>query len=802
MKLKIWLVLALAMVQTMLSAQHITVLDAQTRQPLSYVSVTSSTPRAMALTDERGKTLALPFKGADSIYFSILGHTPKILNFADLESKKYVVLLKPSDFNLDEVVVSATRWAQSRREISQRISTIRATDIALQNPQNAADLIGLSGEVYIQKSQQGGGSPMIRGFATNRLLITVDGVRMNNAIFRSGNLQNIISIDPYAIRSAEVLFGPGSVMYGSDAIGGVMLFSSLMPSLSEDSVLLFKGNAASRYSTANNEASLHFDMQVGGQKWSSVTSFSANRFGDLRMGTHGPDEYLRNEYVVRMDSLDRVITNDDPLVQNPTGYSQMNLMQKFRFRPNDQLDMEYGFHYAATTNYSRYDRLLRYRNGLPRSAEWYYGPQIWMMNNLRVTHSADGMLYDKMVLTAAIQRFEESRHDRDFNKSTLRNRFEKVDAYSLNLDFNKQINVSGRMLYGFEAVLNKVASTGTDKNISTGKVVEGPARYPQSDWNAFAAFATYQQRITEKALLQGGIRYSFFTLDALFDTAFFALPFTEASLGKGALNGSLGLVYNPADQLTLSANLSSGFRAPNVDDMGKIFDSEPGTVMVPNPGLKPEYAYNADIGLAKIFNDKLKFDLSAFYTLLTDAMVRRTFQLNGADSMLYNGEMSRVMAIQNAARADVYGVQAGLEIKVLPRLSFYSHLTWQKGEEELDDGSKSPLRHAAPMFGLSRLRYSTGRLQLEVNAHYSAEVSYDNMPEEEKDKDYMYAIDENGNPFSPAWYTLNFRTLVQATDKLSFSGGIENITDRRYRPYSSGLVAPGRNMVFAVQYRF
>ncbi|MDO8898250.1 MAG: TonB-dependent receptor, partial [Bacteroidales bacterium] len=669
MKFKIWLAFALSMVQVMVSAQHLTVLDAETRSPLSYVSVTRNNPRASMLTDERGKALISPFEGADSIYFSILGHEPKILSFAVLKSKKFVVLLKPSDFNLDEVVVSATRWAQSRREISQRISTIRATDIALQNPQNAADLIGLSGEVFIQKSQQGGGSPMIRGFATNRLLIAVDGVRMNNAIFRSGNLQNIISIDPYTVRSAEVLFGPGSVIYGSDAIGGVMLFSTLKPSLSEDSVLLVKGQAATRFSTANNEASMHFDMQVGSQKWSSVTSFSANRFGDLRMGSFGPEEYLRKEYVVRIDSLDRVVTNDDPLIQTPTGYSQMNLMQKFRFRPSENLDMEYGFHYASTTGYSRYDRLLRYRNGLPRSAEWYYGPQIWMMNNLSLTHIADGLLYDRMQFTLAAQRFEESRHDRDFNKSTLRNRVEKVDAYSLNLDLSKQMSVSGRLLYGFEAVLNKVSSTGTDENIKTGTVVDGPARYPASDWNAFAVFATYQQRISEKVLLQGGIRYSYFTLDALFDTAFYALPFTEASLGKGALNGSLGLVYNPADQLTLSANLSSGFRAPNVDDMGKIFDSEPGTVMVPNPGLKPEYAYNADIGLAKIFNDKLKFDFSAFYTLLTDAMVRRTFQLNGADSMMYNGEMSRVLAIQNAARADVYGVQAGLEFKPFPRFS-------------------------------------------------------------------------------------------------------------------------------------
>ena len=114
-------------------------------------------------------------------------------------------------------------------------------DVQFQNPQTTADLLSNSGEVFIQKSQQGGGSPMIRGFATNRVLIAVDEVRMNNAIFRSGNLQNVISIDPFAVENTEVLFGPGSVIYGSDAIGGVMSFTTLAPKFSDSSKVLISG---------------------------------------------------------------------------------------------------------------------------------------------------------------------------------------------------------------------------------------------------------------------------------------------------------------------------------------------------------------------------------------------------------------------------------------------------------------------------------------------------------------------------------------------------------------------------------
>ncbi|HMR57759.1 MAG TPA: TonB-dependent receptor plug domain-containing protein, partial [Cyclobacteriaceae bacterium] len=114
---------------------------------------------------------------------------------------------------LDEVVVSVNRWEQNQREISTRVTKISPALIQLQNPQTSADMLGLSNQVFIQKSQLGGGSPMIRGFATNRVLLVIDGVRMNNAIFRSGNLQNVISLDANAIQNTEVVFGPGSVVY-------------------------------------------------------------------------------------------------------------------------------------------------------------------------------------------------------------------------------------------------------------------------------------------------------------------------------------------------------------------------------------------------------------------------------------------------------------------------------------------------------------------------------------------------------------------------------------------------------------
>lgn len=248
--------------------------------------------------------------------------------------------------------------------------------------------------------------------------------------------------------------------------------------------------------------------------------------------------------------------------------------------------------------------------------------------------------------------------------------------------------------------------------------------------------------------------------------------------------------------------LSSGFRSPNIDDLGKVFDSEPGAVVVPNPGLKPEYAYNAEIGIAKVFDDLLKIDATAYYTILQDAMVRRDYSLNGKDSIIYDGEMSRVQAIQNAAEAFVYGLQIGFELKLPKGFGISSRFNYQKGEDELDDGTKSPSRHAPPWFGVTRLTYNAQKLNMQFYAIYSGEKSYDEMPVEERGKTYMYAIDDNGNPYSPGWLTMNYKAMYQLNDHLTITAGLENILDKRYRPYSSGIVASGRNFVLGVRASF
>ena len=780
-------------------AQTLTVLDEDTKDPIELVTIFQDESNIHAITNSKGKADITAFKDLKNIEIRSLGYTTLNTSFEAMKTSGFIVYLARTDLNMDEIVVSATRWWQRSGDVPTKIKSITSPRISFYSPQTSADLLGTSGQVFIQKSQQGGGSPMIRGFATNRLLYTVDGVRMNTAIFRAGNIQNVINIDPFSVEKTEIAFSPGSVIYGSDAIGGVMSFQTISPTFSLTDDVFVSGKVVGRFSSANRERTGHFDINLGWKKFSMVTSFSSWNFDDLRQGAHGPDEYIKDYYVQRQDGVDKVITQNDELLQIPTAYSQINLMQKFRYKPGDDWDLNYGFHYSETSDYGRYDRHNRVRNGTARYAEWKYGPQRWIMNNLSITNANRTLISDQITIRLAIQNFDESRIDRSLNSDTRSIRTEKVNAYSLNLDLTKQTGDKNTLFYGFEYILDDVTSTGIDKNIEAGTSAEGPSRYPQAVWQSIAFYINDEYKVTDKITAQAGLRYNQFLIDAEFDTTFYPFPFTTANTNKGAVTANLGAVFRPEKSVLIHSSVGTAFRAPNVDDIGKVFDSEPGAVVIPNPDLKAEYAYNIELGVAKLFGELLKTEITGYYTILDNALVRRDYSLNGQTEIMYDGVLSRVQAIQNAATATVYGFQASVNMQLSKNFSFSTDLNVQKGEEELDDGSKSASRHAAPFFGSSRIGFQDDDLQLLLYVDFQGERSFNDLAVSEQGKDEIYAKDENGNNYAPGWATLNLKAFYELNDQFSVSAGLENITDVRYRPYSSGISGAGRNFFISLR---
>lgn len=783
-------------------AQDIKVLNTITEEPIFGVAIFDANKTKSVFTNFKGIANLEKFASADTLYFQHISHITKHLTKAEVLKTK-IVYLDANTQGLQEIVVSASKFEQHKRDIPQKIVNSNAEIIEFTNPQTTADALQNTGSVFVQKSQLGGGSPMIRGFSTNRLLITVDGVRMNNAIFRGGNVHNVVAVDPLSIQSTEVTLGSGSVIYGSDAIGGVMSFYTKTPQLSYADTLMVNANALIRYASASDEKTAHLDVNLGYKKWGFLTSATFTDFNDLEMGSHGPEDYLRPEFVISNNGNDNIISNPNPKVQKFSGYSQLNLTQKIRFEPYKNLSFDLGLHYSKSSDIPRYDRLIRYRDEALRSAEWNYGPQQWFMSNLQVTRLSSGSnLYDKIKATIAYQNFQESRIDRDFQSADRRFRKEAVDAYSFNLDFEKRLSEKTRLFYGAEYVFNKISSNATVQNINTGNISNTVSRYPDgATWSSAAAYTSLKYKPSTKFVFQSGLRFNHVTSKADFteNNAFLNLPFQSSRNTAGALTGTAGLTWSPNETMQWKLNAASAFRAPNIDDIGKVFDSEPGSVVVPNETLRPEYAYGGEVGLKLDFNKKLVLDLSTYYTYLDNALVRRDYNLNGETEIVYDGELSNVQAIQNASKAWIYGFEVGLKMALTKTLEFTSQYSVIGGTEE-NNNIEVPIRHVAPNFGDTHLVWKYKDLTVDAFAMYNGELSFNELAPSEKEKGFIYAADKNGNPYAPAWYTLNLRTQYKVGDNTTLSAAIENITDQRYRPYSSGIAAPGRNLIFALKY--
>jgi hemoglobin/transferrin/lactoferrin receptor protein len=347
-----------------------------------------------------------------------------------------------------------------------------------------------------------------------------------------------------------------------------------------------------------------------------------------------------------------------------------------------------------------------------------------------------------------------------------------------------------------------VGSKGKEENIDTNTSIPNVTRYPNgSTWQSLAAYTSLKYKPNSKFVFQTGLRYNQVIARADFteNNAFLNLPFDETEVNTGALTGTAGITWSPSDMMQWKLNASSAFRAPNIDDIGKVFDSEPGAVVVPNKDLKAEYAYGGELGLKLNFDDNVILDLATYYTFLDNALIRRDFELNGETEIIYDGELSTVQAIQNASKAWIYGFEVGIEINFTEQLKLRSQYNVIGGTED-NDGIEVPVRHVAPNFGRTHLIWKTNTLLFDAFLVYNNSLSFDQLAPSEIAKDYLYALDANGNPYAPSWHTLNLRTQYQYNNRLTFTASLENITDQRYRPYSSGISAAGRNLILAVKY--
>lgn len=788
-----------------LFSQTITITDNADLQPLMNVAIFCKQPSVSAITNSKGVADISMFKGLDSIYFNHVNYTSKMYNYRDLETLNFKISMVEKFYSLDELVISASRFEEKLKDIAQPVQIIRSKELAFISQQTTADVIQNTGNVMVQKSQLGGGSPIIRGFETNKVLMVIDGVRMNNAIYRGGHIQNILTLDNSIMSKMEILFGPGSVIYGSDALGGVMYFHTKTPILSDKESMSVQANALTRFSTACSEKTVHVDFNLGWKKFASLSSVSYSQFGDLRQGHNRNPFYgnwgKRTFYTERINGKDSMIVNSNPDIQKKSGYTQYDVLQKFLYQQSKNVSHEFNMQYSTSGNINRYDRLTEMSGLYPKFGEWYYGPQNRFFASYTLNMVASGGFYDNARIIFAYQKVEESRHNRKFNKTGLNSNVENLDIYTLNADFAKKVN-RNEIRYGLDFWYNKVNSTAKTSDIVTGTITPLNTRYPDggSTMQSIAGYITHSIEISKHLIVNDGIRVNYVQLHSKFnDKTFFPFPFDEVTQKNTAINGNLGLIYMPGADWRFTLVGSSGFRAPNVDDLSKVFESVPGSVIVPNPDLKPEYTYNLDLGMSKSINNTITIGINGFYTWYKQAITTQLGTFNGNSTIMYDGQLSQVTMNVNANEAYIYGMSGYLNSNFSDNFSITSTLNYTYGRIKTDT-TEYPLDHIAPVFGKTSFNLKLKKLRGEFFVSYSGA---------KKSADYNIFGEDNvsfsADPikgYLPAWYTLNIRTAYQFNKYLQLQVAVENILDQNYRMFASNISAAGRNVSVSLRGTF
>ena len=818
-------------------SQTLEIRDSKTNQPLEGVAIFDAEKSKSVITDSSGKAALDIFNGQERLTLQLLGYHNGEFLLNRQETDAFFMTLDEKQEALDEVILSVARTESTRRKIAEKVAVIRANDIAFSAPATGADLLELSPGVRIQKSQGGGGSPVLRGFEANRVLLVIDGVRLNNAIYRSGHLQNAITVDPHNIERVEVIFGSSSVGYGSDALGGVIHYYTKSPEI--NGLKKIKHAFTSEYNSANTSSINNFSTALSFKNWGSRTSFSYSNFGDIRIGKNRIHGYADWGLTPLFSENNRntfapePTVNDNPNIQKNTAYKQYDLFQKFIVNLPRQKQLTLNMQLSNSSDIPRYDKLVETREGSLRYAEWYYGPQFRLLVSPRLKFYADKKLLQKGSITLAYQKVKESRISRAFNSLERSHQEETVDVVSLNGDFDSKISDKHALSYGFESTYNKVYSLAYTRELQLnqnqitgyGYPLSIPSRYPSagSAYTSFAGYANWSAELNPNFTFNAGLRLTHTLLEAKWkESSNVNALLSSASLNATALTQTLAITYRTSKNTQWSTMISSGFRNPNIDDIGKIRESK-GILVVPNVYLKPEYAYNFEMGWTKYGQaSKNYLSLRGFASLISSHILRSDYIVYADEStpslstIRYEGNEVFTVSNKNLGDRFLYGGSIDGRMQLGQHFDGLGSLTYTKSDKNANYG---PLPSIAPIFGDLKLRYQKKRFYATAVLRFSGKKNPDDYSwggedglEETPQIPFNFAQqvipnaamtnmfhvrDQNADFYyagSPAWTDLSFQTQYQLQNHLKLRFGINNVFDQHYRPFASGISAPGRNI--------
>nr|MBA2760678.1 TonB-dependent receptor [Segetibacter sp.] len=601
---------------------------------------------------------------------------------------------------------------------------------------------GVNG-VFVQKTNHGGGAPFLRGLTGNQTLILIDGIRLNNSTFRYGPNQYFNTIDPFNINSIEVVKGSGSVQYGTDALGGVLQVFTKEPEFKDSTN--WSGRAMGKYMSGDMEKTVRGEAAYSSQNVAAMVGATYRNFGDL-------------------------IGGDTTGKQSPTGYKELAFDAKAKFRLKENVGLTVAHQFFQQQHVPVYHKVV-----LENFAVNEFDPQQRMLTYAKLNKETGNDLFKEIELIASWQQNIEGRNSIKNGSNTLRKERDEINTVGFTADVASHLSEVWSANSGIEVYTDNVNSMREDINIGNGTKVSLRGLYPDASRYTNSSVYSLHHFKLNKWTIEGGLRFNTFSI-RITDTTLGTVKITPSSFVYNT-----ALMYNLSNQHHFYATVSSGYRAPNIDDMGTLgivdFRYE-----IPTASLKPEKSINAELGY-KLRTKKWSGTASAYYMHLNDLIARLK-----VDGQIIGGY--QVYAKENVEEAYIKGFEAEAHYEMTSTLQFAGNVSYTYGQNKTKN---EPLRRIPPIFGRLVSSYLKNKWFLSAELLFASKQ--DRLAQGDKDDNRIPA----GG--TPGWEVVNIYGGYK-TSLVGINAGLQNIFNEDYRTHGSGINGVGRSIWIAVNFRF
>lgn len=668
--------------------------------------------------------------------------------------------------SLQTVVVTASRSPETTNSTTQSVNTVSNDDLIDNAFRTLPEALRFTPGVSVQKTTHGHGSPFIRGFTGRQNLYLVDGVRINNSTFRSGPVQYANTIDALGLDRLELVKSQGSVLYGSDALGGTLnAITTSSDYRDEDPGFFQHGSLFYRYDTNSQSHVGRLQQSIGsGGKWGLTLGTTQKDFGDVRSNFFG--------------------------TMRGTGYPEQNYDAKLEFSLSENHSLTLAQQSLNQDEVSRWHSTLANPGGWegldPGEFTSRFYDQKRSLSYIRLEgNELDGPI-QRYRVTFSYQKTQDT-EIQDRNPASAQTRFGNIDTqiYGLTLEAQSDLTEKTTLLYGADYYEDHIASQGARNGVFE------PRRRPLADdatYRSLGLFTQARHQFTECFELSAGLRYTYAEADL--GRVWDGSNDISADQSWDAMVGNLRGIYRLNDDWSFFGGISQAFRAPNVNDLSGNLTTRSGVQSSGNLDLDPEQTVTFELG-SRHQGPSTSLEVVGFYTRVDDLITSIPQNPTLSDTVTVNGSEAWI---------------AGLEVQGWWNFSrnwtLSGFLTYQYGDTErpafLTGGGTltEPLSRLSPLRGSLALRYQPSQ-KWWVEARVIAAAKADRLSA--NDLGDTQRIPPGG---TPSYLTTSLFAAYQATDRLRFNLAIENLTDEDYRIHGSGLNEPGLGAVIGARYRF